>query len=90
MEVVQGNADAMIYDLPFIEKANALHGKGKTIALSEPFTFEPLAIAIRKGDPDFMNFLNNFLQQYKGDGRWERSYKKWFKGTDWFDKVADK
>ena len=89
MEVIQGNADAMVYDLPFIEKTQALHGKDKTISLSKPFTYEPLAIAIRKGDPDFLNFLNNFQRQYKGDGRYERSYKKWFKSTDWFDKVAE-
>lgn len=89
MEVITGNADAMIYDLPFIEKSHALHGKGKTITISEPFTFEPLAIAIRKGDPDFLNYLNNFQRQYKGDGRWQRAYNKWFKSTDWFDKVAE-
>lgn len=89
MEVIQGNADAMVYDLPFIEKSHALHGKGKTVTLNEPFTYEPLAIAIRKGDPDFLNYLNNFQRQYKGDGRWQRSYNKWFKSTDWFDKVAD-
>ncbi|NOX33591.1 MAG: transporter substrate-binding domain-containing protein [Deltaproteobacteria bacterium] len=89
MEVIQGNADAMIYDLPFIEKAQAQNGAGKTIALDKPFTYEPLAMAIRKGDPDFMNFLNNFLRQYKGDGLWQRSYNKWFKSTDWFEKVSD-
>lgn len=89
MEVIQGNADALIYDLPFIEKIQAQHGQGKTIAISEPFTFEPLAIALRKGDPDFLNYLNNFLRQYKGDGLWQRSYDKWFKSTDWFDKVAE-
>lgn len=89
MEVINGSADAMVYDLPFIEKTQALHGKDKTVTLSEPFTFEPLAMAIRKGDPDFMNYLNNFIRQYKGDGRWQRSYNKWFKSTDWFDKVAD-
>lgn len=89
MEVISGNADAMVYDLPFIEKTNALLGKGKTVTLSEPFTYEPLAIAIRKGDPDFLNFLNNFQNQYRGDGRYERSYNKWFKSTDWFDKVAE-
>ncbi len=89
MEVIQGNADAFIYDLPLIEKMQALHGKGKTITISEPFTYEPLAMAIRKGDPDFLNFLNNFLRQYRGDGNWQRSYNKWFKSTDWFDKVAE-
>jgi len=89
MEVIQGNADALIYDLPFIEKMQAQHGAGKTISLETPFTYEPLAIGVRKGDPDFMNFLNNFLVQYKGDGKWQRSYDKWFKSTDWFDKVGE-
>ena len=89
IEVMSGNADALIYDLPFIEKVQAQQGAGKTIALSTPFTYEPLAMAIRKGDPDFMNYLNNFLFQYKGDGLWQRSYDKWFKSTDWFDKVGE-
>jgi polar amino acid transport system substrate-binding protein len=89
MEVIQGNADALIYDLPFVEKIQAQHGAGKSIAISEPFTYEPLAMAIKKGDPDFLNFLNNFLRQYKGDGLWQQSYDKWFKSTEWFDNVAE-
>ena len=89
MEVVAGNVDALIYDLPFIEKMQAQQGTGKTVALGTPFTYEPLAIGVRKGDPDFLNFLNNFLVQYKGDGNWQRSYDKWFKSTDWFDKVGE-
>ncbi len=83
MEVIQGNADATVYDLPMIEIAQAQHGAGKTVALTEPFTFEPLAMAIKKGDPDFLNFLNNFLRQYKNDGRWEKSYEKWIKSDEW-------
>ena len=89
MEVVAGNVDALIYDLPFIEKMQAQQGSGKTISLDTPFTYEPLAIGLRKGDPDFLNYLNNFLVQYKGDGNWQRSYDKWFKSTDWFDKVGN-
>ncbi len=83
MEVIQGNADATVYDLPLIEIMQAQHGAGKTVALTEPFTFEPLAMAIRKGDPDFLNFLNNFLRQYKHDGRYEKAYDKWIKSDEW-------
>jgi polar amino acid transport system substrate-binding protein len=83
MEVIQGNADATVYDLPLIEIVQAQHGAGKTIALTEPFTFEPLAMAVRKGDPDFLNFLNNFLRQYKNDGRYEKAYAKWIQSNDW-------
>ncbi|MCG8615698.1 MAG: transporter substrate-binding domain-containing protein [Desulfobacterales bacterium] len=83
MEVIQGNADATVYDLPLIEFFQAAHGEGKTFALNKPFTFEPLAIGLRKGDPDFLNFLNNFIRQYKNDGRWQKSYDKWIKSNEW-------
>jgi polar amino acid transport system substrate-binding protein len=83
MEVIQGNADATVYDLPLIEIIQAAHGEGKTIALNKPFTFEPLAMAVRKGDPDFINFLNNFLRQYKNDGRYDKAYDKWIKSDAW-------
>ncbi len=83
MEVIQGNADATVYDLPLIEIVQAQHGEGKTIALTEPFTYEPLAMAVRKGDPDFLNFLNNFLRQYRHDGRYEEAYAKWIKSNEW-------
>ena len=40
-----------------------------------------------KGDPDFINWLNNFLRQYKNDGRYEVLYNKWIKSTDWYANV---
>ena len=83
MEVIQGNADATVYDLPLIEIMQAQHGAGKTVALTTPFTFEPLAMAVRKGDPDFLNFLNNFLRQYKNDGRYDKAYDKWIRSDKW-------
>ncbi len=83
MEVITGKADAMVYDLPFIENMYSMQGKGKTIILEKSFTYEPLAWAINKGDPDFLNFLNNFLHQAKGDGFYEKIYNKWIIGTEW-------
>jgi len=53
----------------------------------EPFTYEPLAWAINKGDPDFLNWLNNFLRQVKNDGRYDRIYNKWIRGTDWIQDI---
>ena len=83
MEVINGKADAMVYDLPFCGFLYASQGQDKTIFLSDPFTYEPLAWAINKGDPDFLNFLNNFLRQSKGDGFYDRMYKKWITGSKW-------
>lgn len=87
LEVINGKADALVYDLPFVGYLYGSQGKGKTVFLSEPFTFEPLAWAINKGDPDFLNFLNNFLRQTRGDGFYERLFKKWIIGSDWKDEL---
>ena len=83
LEVINDKADALVYDLPFCGYLYGSQGKGKTIFLDEPFTYEPLAWAINKGDPDFMNWLNNFLRQTKGDGFYDRLYQKYIIGTDW-------
>ncbi len=81
-EVLNGKADAFVYDLPFCAVIMAMQGKGKLFFLDTPFTYEPLAWAIKKGDPDFMNWLNNFLRQIKNDGRYDKIYNKWIKSTD--------
>jgi polar amino acid transport system substrate-binding protein len=83
LEVINGKADALVYDLPFCGFLYGSQGKGKTVFLNEPFTYEPLAWAINKGDPDFLNYLNNFLRQSKGDGFYEQVYDKWIIGSDW-------
>ncbi|XPV77397.1 MAG: transporter substrate-binding domain-containing protein [Desulfovibrio sp.] len=87
MDVMNGQADAFVYDLPFCAVFMAQQGAGKLVLLDEPFTFEPMAFGIRKGDPDFLNFLNNFMRQIRGDGRYDRIYNKWIKSTDWIKNV---
>jgi len=83
MRVLEGKADAFVYDFPFIAVFMAMHPSDQMIFLSEPFTNEPVAWAIRKGDPDFINFLNNFLARIKADGRFDQMYQKWFLSPDW-------
>ena len=87
LEVINGKADALVYDLPFCGYLYGSQGQGKTIFLSDPFTYEPLAWAVKKGDPDFLNWLNNFLRQTKGDGFYDRMYKKWITGSKWKEEL---
>lgn len=87
LEVVNGKADAYVYDKPNCVVFMAEQGAGKLVFLDEPFTYEPLAWAINKGDPDFLNWLNNFLRQIKNDGRYDVIYNKWIKSTDWYESV---
>lgn len=65
-------------------------GKGRLIHLDTPLTYEPLSFAIRKGDPDFLNWLDNFMRQIKEDkieNFHHKLYKKWLQDTTWFKKV---
>ncbi len=87
MELVNGKIDAFIYDLPFNAIAVNQKGQGKIVHLSEPFTKEPLAWAIRRGDPDFLNWLNNFMNQVKYDGIYDNIYQKWFKDEAWLKEI---
>ncbi|BCR03778.1 amino acid ABC transporter substrate-binding protein [Desulfuromonas versatilis] len=87
MELVNGKADAFVYDLPYCATAMAQRGEGKLVFLDQPFTYEPLAWAVRKGDYDFINWLNNFLNQSKNDGTYDKIYEKWFKDTAWLKEL---
>jgi polar amino acid transport system substrate-binding protein len=85
LQVANGIADAFIYDEPQVRVFAAKY-KDKTMGIFEPITYEPLAWAIRKGDVDFLNWLNNFLRQVRGDGRWEQLKQKWF--VDYIEELA--
>ena len=87
MRVLEGTADAFVYDYPFNAVFAALHPSDQLIFLDKPFTAEPIAWAIRKNDPDFLKWLNNFLREIKQDGRFENMHDKWFNKTDWFKYV---
>jgi len=89
LETLNGKATATVYDLPMCSIFYTQRGKeGGMKFLDKPFTYEPLGWAINKGDPDFLNWLNNFLRQMKNDGRYERVYNKWFGSNDWYEEIA--
>ena len=83
LRVLRGTADAFVYDYPFNAVFFAMHPSDQLLFLDEPFTQEPIAWAIRKNDPDFMKFLNEFLTEIKADGRFDKIYDKWFNRADW-------
>ena len=88
LEALNGKAAATVYDLPMTSIFYAQHGKNAGMKfLNKPFTYEPLGWAINKGDPDFLNWLNNFLRQCKNDGRYDRIYNKWFGSDKWYQDI---
>ena len=45
--------------------------------VGEELTTEPYGGGFKKGDTQFAQFLNGVIDEYKSDGRWQRSYDKW-------------
>jgi polar amino acid transport system substrate-binding protein len=87
MDLLNGKIDAFVYDLPFNAIAFAEKGQGKVVLLDDPFTYEPLAWAVNRGNADFLNWLNNFLVQAKNDGTYDKIYKKWFLSDEWLKEL---
>jgi len=83
MDLLNGKVDAFVYDLPFNAIAFAEKGQDKLVLLDDPFTFEPLAWAVNRGNADFINWLDNFLRQVKNDGTYDKIYSKWFLSDEW-------
>jgi len=87
LELANGKIDAFIYDMPYNAAAFVQRGQGKMAYLDKPFTYEPLAWAVRKGDFDFVNWLDNFSNQIKNDGTYDKIYKKWFEDDIWMKEL---
>ncbi len=87
MELLNGKIDAFVYDLPFNSVAMSQKGEGKFVHLDQPFTKEPIAWAIRKDDVNFLNWLNNFMNQIKYDGVYDKIYDKWFRDDAWLKEI---
>ena len=54
----------------------------------EPFASESLAIAVRKGDLDTLNFFNSWIEVNTASGWLEQRRQYWFETREWADLVA--
>ncbi len=71
LEVVQGKADAFIYD-QISTYENWRRNAETTRALLQPFQRESWAIGLRQDDTELRRQVNQFLQDYKARGGFEK------------------
>ena len=64
------------------------HPETLYLPTEEPFAAEALAIAVRKGDLDTLNFLNSWITVNQANGWLEQRRKYWFEGREWEDLKA--
>jgi polar amino acid transport system substrate-binding protein len=71
LEVVQGKADAFIYDSLSVYQNQKRHAD-TTRAILEPFREETWAIGLRQGDEPLRGQVNEFLKAFRAAGGFER------------------
>ncbi|WP_299950959.1 transporter substrate-binding domain-containing protein [uncultured Ruegeria sp.] len=87
-EVLNGNAHATMASQP---TPNREAGRNpETLIVLEGELFDPRgeAFGMRKGDPDAMNFFNNWIAQNWRSGWLKERHDYWFATEEWADQVA--
>jgi len=85
----RGEINAMVADSPIIEFiSNYFSNDRKRFkTLTKPTTRERLAIAMRMGDPSFVEFLNEFVDELRADGTLDQLKKQYIDDTSWAGEV---
>jgi len=81
-EVKNGRVHALVAGQPLPAHSAAVNPEVlKTYP--EQLMQEPISMAIRKGDVDTLNFLNNWIETAKNKGWINERYQYWFGSTQW-------
>lgn len=78
LELHNGGVDAVINDTPVNEYYVSTKGRDFAKITGEDYDPQPLGIAVKKGNTELLNTLNDGLAKIKADGTYNTIYKKWF------------
>lgn len=87
-EVLNGNAHASMSAQPGPDQ-DAARNPGVVYVMGDQlFDARGEAFALRRGDPDALNFFNNWIAQQWRSGWLDERHDYWFVGDEWADQVA--
>ena len=86
-EVLNGNADAVIASEPSPSPYAAEYPDKVFIPFDDLFSVTAEAMALRKGDPDALNFFNNWIAVNWRNGFLEERHDYWFRTQGWADQL---
>ena len=86
-EVLNGKAHAAIASAPTPAFQAIEHPETLFLPIEETFTKEPIGFAVRKGDPDTLNYFNNWIRYVTAEGWLAERKAYWFKTQDWKDRL---
>jgi polar amino acid transport system substrate-binding protein len=87
-EVLNGNAHATMASQPTPNMEAVRYPDVLYVPFDNLFDPRGEAFAVRKGDPDAMNFFNNWIAQQWRSGWLQETHDYWFASNEWADQVA--
>ena len=85
--VLNGKVDAMVADLPICVISVLRNPGAGLVAVSSPFTFDPIGAAIPAHAPLFLNVVENFMLNLEGSGLMDLLTARWFSDPGWLDEM---
>ncbi len=82
-EVISGRAHAMISSAPLPAFQALKNPQTLFTPMDAIFTKEPVGLGIRKGDPDSLNFLDNWIRIVENEGWLKERRDYWFRSIAW-------
>ncbi len=82
-EVINGKAHAAVGSAPTPAFQAIKYPDQLFMPLADTFTREPIAFAVRKGDPDSLNYLNNWIRVVRSEEWIQERKHYWFGTKDW-------
>ncbi|MEJ2641702.1 MAG: transporter substrate-binding domain-containing protein [Desulfosarcinaceae bacterium] len=86
-ELLNGRVHAAVGSAPTPAFQAIKHPDKLFLPLKENFTREPIGFAVRKGDPDTLNFFNNWINFVSAEGWLKERKHYWFETRAWEDQL---
>jgi polar amino acid transport system substrate-binding protein len=81
-----GKAHAALVTTPVPEVLVKAAPELLTLPFSEPLQGTATALAVRKGDPDFLNYVNSWLEYYRETGWLDEKVTYWNTADNWISR----
>jgi polar amino acid transport system substrate-binding protein len=84
-ELINGRVHAVVASAPLPAFQALKYPETLYLPLKETFTKEPIGFAVKKGDFDTLNYLNNWIRVIEAEGWLKERKHYWFDTKDWED-----
>jgi polar amino acid transport system substrate-binding protein len=86
-ELLNGRVHAVVASAPLPAFQALRHPEQLFLPIPDTFTKEPIGLALRKGDPDALNFFDNWIRLKQAEGWLAERKHYWFETQQWQDQL---